>query len=452
MLKAYRGPNDSDGGQAFIHQVDSVTDVSDPLLYPDVCRNFEAFDALPEAVYLIDVANASILRANQTACDELQMTLAEVCQHTVFSLQRDVLDLSHWQKIIAAIRQDSPFVFVGRHVRKDGSEFAVEVMSRFVCWQGVEYLLSIERDLSRRQAVEDELREREALLAYALNEATDGMWDWNIASGDVFFSPQLKRILGYGPYEMPPVVDTWKNNIHPDDVEIVMTAMNSHLEGRTTRYEAEYRLANRSGQYIWVKDRGRVCQSDGQGQPVRVVGMVHNIDVHKQLEQRLRDLATIDELTELMNRRAGYSAFEQVLKLASRHKAPFCVALMDLDFFKQVNDRYGHQVGDKVLKMAADCFYQRVRSSDVLMRWGGEEFLLVMPHTELEDARTLCEALRQQLAQSLVVHNGEDISVTVSIGVTTLTAHNDSIKKLVKEADTALYRAKSLGKDRVVSF
>ena len=445
MLKAYRGPNDSDGGQAFIHQVDSVTDVSDPLLYPDVCRNFEAFDALPEAVYLIDVANASILRANQTACDELQMTLAEVCQHTVFSLQRDVLDLSHWQKIIAAIRQDSPFVFVGRHVRKDGSEFAVEVMSRFVCWQGVEYLLSIERDLSRRQAVEDELREREALLAYALNEATDGMWDWNIVSGDVFFSPQLKRILGYGPYEMPPVVDTWKNNIHPDDVEIVMTAMNSHLEGRTTRYEAEYRLANRSGQYIWVKDRGRVCQSDGQGQPVRVVGMVHNIDVHKQLEQRLRDLATIDELTELMNRRAGYSAFEQVLKLASRHKAPFCVALMDLDFFKQVNDRYGHPTGDAVIRNLSLFLKQNLRKTDPIGRYGGEEFAIVMVDCNAEQAARKLDDIRNNFSR--LIHNDQHLRVTFSCGIAEL--NGNSASELVTRADEALYIAKRNGRNQV---
>lgn len=428
---------------------------------PQIRCYFQAYDLLSDALYLINVADAAILFSNRAGLDDLQMTMAEVQQHTVFSLQRDVQDLAHWQQIIEAIRSSHPFTFVGRHVRKDGSEFPVEVVSHFVELDGREYLLSEVRDQSRRQQLKEQQRQREPLLSFALNEATDGMWDWIVPSGEVFFSPQLKRMLGYGPYEMPPVVETWKNNIHPDDLADVMQRMEDHLQGKTTRFEAEYRLANRNGSYQWMKDRGRVCQTDDQGRALRVVGMVHNIDPQKRLEQKLRDLATYDELTGLMNRRAGYAMFKQQLKLACRQQTELTVALLDLDGFKQINDHYGHQVGDKILVRAADCFRQRLRGSDLLMRWGGEEFLIVMPHTRSEDGWSLCDRLRQQLQQQPLAHAGQALYVSVSIGVTTLD-HNEAavsqgttnhiIKKLVREADSALYQAKAGGKNRTVRF
>lgn len=413
---------------------------------------FQAFDQIVDAIYLIDVQDARVLHANRAGLDQLKMSMEQVCQQTVFSLQRDVLDLDHWQKITAAIRQDSPFVFVGRHVRSDDSEFAVEVVSHFVEWDGVEYLLSEVRNIIQRQALDCDFQARGPMLSFVLNGASDGMWDWTIPTGEVFFSPQLKRMLGYGPYEMPPVVETWKNNIHPDDLERVMGVMEEHLSGKSVRFEVEYRLANRNGSYLWMHDRGQVCQVDADGNPERVVGMVHNIDEQKQLEHRLRALATKDELTGLLNRRAGYAAFEQALKMSERHHYPLCITLLDLDSFKAINDQYGHQLGDKALKLVARTFRQRVRSTDILMRWGGEEFLLVMPHTELAAAFDLCEDLRQQLAGKVLKTAAGDIHMTVSCGVTVLSKNNGNLQKLVKEADAALYRAKSLGKNRTVPF
>lgn len=162
-----------------------------------------------------------------------------------------------------------------------------------------------------------------------------------------------------------------------------------------------------------------------------------------------------------MNRRAGYAMFKQQLKLACRKQTELTVALLDLDGFKQINDHYGHQVGDKILVRAAECFRQRLRGSDLLMRWGGEEFLIVMPHTRSEDGWSLCDSLRQQLQQQPLAHAGQALYVSVSIGVTTL-EHNEPavsqgttnhiIKKLVREADSALYQAKAGGKNRTVRF
>ena len=412
---------------------------------------FDAYSQLVIGIYLIDLNDGAILMANQAGLDQLKMTLPEIRQQTVFNLRQDITDLAHWREIIQAIRAESPYTSLCQHVRGDGSGFPGEVVSHLVKWGDSEYLLSEVSDISRRQQQEDDLRQREPLLSFALNEATDGMWDWNLETDEVFFSPRLKQMLEYGPYEMAPVLESWKGKLHPEDLDHVMHAMDQHLQGHASRYEAQYRLANRNGKYLWMEDRGMVCRTDDHGQPLRVVGMVHNINEQKELEQRLRNLATTDELTGLLNRRAGYAAFEQLLKLAVRHNNDLCIAIIDLDNFKTINDNHGHQVGDKVLKSAADTFASRVRSSDVLMRWGGEEFLLVMPQTRPEDAFHVCEDLRHQLAEQILRSSRGDIQCTISIGMQHLTQQNNSIKKLVKDADAALYRAKSLGKNRIIT-
>ncbi|GGY44440.1 hypothetical protein GCM10011297_16750 [Bacterioplanes sanyensis] len=416
---------------------------------PDVVlQAFYAYDQLRDAVYLIDPASGRILLSNRSGCQQLGLSQAQLSQQTVFSLQRDVVDLEHWHAIVAAIREVPDYIFCGRHVRADGSEFSVEVLSHLVTWGGQEYLLSQVRDLQRRDAVEQQLRSREPLLNFALNEATDGMWDWNIATNDVFFSPQLKRMLGYGPYEMKPQLSSWENSLHPHDHPHVMEAIRAHIHGQCSAYQAEYRIATRNGQYLWVRDRGRVCLTDDEGRALRMVGMVLDISEQKQLEQRLLALASHDDLTGLLNRRAGYDQFEQQLQLAGRYHTPLSVALLDIDHFKRINDQYGHQQGDQVLQRVAELLTSRLRRTDILMRWGGEEFLLLMPHTHLMDGHHLCQQLCQQLADEHWSHSAE--AVTLSIGLTSVQPGGGNIAELVHHADQALYRAKAAGRNRIV--
>lgn len=424
-----------------------MKDVLDDTVY----ARFAAYNHLVDAIYLIDTRTAQIILANRAGLQQVQIgSMAELRRTSVFDLQSDVLDLAHWQKIVEVVRQSPPYVFLGRHLRKDGSEFAVEVVSQIVNWADREYVLSEVRDLSQRKVLEDNMHRREPLLSYVLNEASDGLWDWNVATGEMFFSPQLARMLGYGPFEMEPTIDTWGKSVHSDDMESVQMALDHHFQGKASRYEAEYRLANRNGDYLWVQDKGRVCQTDTDGQPLRVIGVVHNIDKQKQMEQRLRELATHDELTGLMNRRAGYDAFKLTLDLCSRHGHPLSVALFDLDHFKQINDQLGHFSGDRVLAVVGELLSQCVRASDVLMRWGGEEFLLVMPHTPADAAFKLCEKLLNVIREEPVQLPDKRITVTMSGGVANFPEHGVNMEQLVQSADVAMYEAKTRGRKCVV--
>lgn len=408
------------------------------------------FEHTSDAIYIVDPETSKIIDVNRAGCDDVGMIRSEVLNQSVFTLQQDVLDLKHWKEIVSAIKQAGTFIFVGRHVRKDGSEFPVEVHSNFFEHQGHELLVSIARDISDRMALEDQVRQREPQLSYALNAASDGLWDWNIDTEEVFFSPQLKRMLGYGPHEMKPHISTWQDNVHVDDLEQVFQALQAHLTGKSTRYEAQYRLRNRNGDYIWVHDHGSVCERSDNGEPSRVVGMVRNISKSKDLEIRLEKLAAHDELTGLLNRRAGYERFEKYLKKASMRKQHLSVALLDIDHFKKINDQCGHATGDEVLRQAAQVLLSVTRETDALLRWGGEEFLLIMPNTRIEDGLTLCERVRSQLKMVTESSGSICCTITLSGGIAEYPQHGDDIESLVGMADRAMYKAKDLSRDRIV--
>ncbi|WP_213996298.1 ligand-binding sensor domain-containing diguanylate cyclase [Arsukibacterium sp.] len=164
----------------------------------------------------------------------------------------------------------------------------------------------------------------------------------------------------------------------------------------------------------------------------------------------LAALARLDSLTGLANRRAFDEAMQHELKRAKRQQEPLCLALLDIDHFKQVNDNWSHSVGDEVLKRVAATLQQHCRDIDSLARWGGEEFVILLPDTSLALAQEVCDRLRQRVADTCFTDIVPDLTVTLSIGLAMLQDKDDG-KQLLIDADRALYQAKSRGRNTVVS-
>lgn len=407
------------------------------------------FQQLPDAVFLIDPQTSLILDCNAAALAQVGLARDEIVQQSVLSLQKDVVGAEQWASIAQAIRDAPGYYFLGRHRHSGGGEVPVEVHTSCFLHEGREYFLSVARDITRRVALEQEQAARDVQLRYALTDSTDGLWDWHLPTGDVFFSPQLKRMLGYGPHEMEPRLDTWRSNVHPDDAAWVQRVLTEHLEGVRERYDVEYRLRNRNGHYVWVHDRGRVCDRDAQGQPVRVVGMVENITDRKSAEIALQEIAVHDVLTGLLNRRECERVLHQQLELCRRLQVPMGLCLFDLDHFKAVNDRFGHKVGDEVLREVARVVRSQVRSTDHVFRWGGEEFLMVCADIGLHDLILLADQLRRTLEQTVWPDLDSLGHVTSSFGVAVYPDHGITVDELFMSADSALYRAKANGRNRV---
>ncbi len=171
----------------------------------------------------------------------------------------------------------------------------------------------------------------------------------------------------------------------------------------------------------------------------------------ERADERNRDMATRDVLTGLFNRRAVMESLSHHIDLARRNGLPMCLLMLDVDHFKNVNDTYGHLSGDRVLRQIAKTLIERTRAQDQVGRFGGEEFLVIVPDTDVDGALTLAETLRTSIENvAFVTEEGKAINVTVSIGVSQLRASgSQQPEKLIALADQALYRAKLGGRNRV---
>lgn len=172
----------------------------------------------------------------------------------------------------------------------------------------------------------------------------------------------------------------------------------------------------------------------------------------KRLMEHLHENAMRDAMTGLHNRRFLEEYVTQMVGGAQRRKSPFAVLMLDLDFFKQVNDTYGHEAGDKVIKTLADLLVRNVRASDMAVRYGGEEFLVVLMDTGIDDALKVAEKIRAEVEATKIPLPGAMLQKTISIGVAEFPADSDTFWQVVKFADVALYKAKNQGRNRVVRF
>jgi len=207
-------------------------------------------------------------------------------------------------------------------------------------------------------------------------------------------------------------------------------------------WQAEFRIQTGGG-IRWIWGHAMPVVDDQPGQLFR--GVMLDITDRKELEQRLQQAATHDPLTGALNRAGIEPYLESSLAGAQRWEHPMSVVILDIDHFKKVNDRFGHGVGDSVLVQLVSTLKQRLRKADSLARWGGEEFLLLLPDTDYQGAVKVAEALRQVVEDARFEHQQ---TLTISLGVATVRP-DDSLKSLVRRADDGLYRAKREGRNRV---
>ena len=190
---------------------------------------------------------------------------------------------------------------------------------------------------------------------------------------------------------------------------------------------------------------------DSDGVIAGFLGAIFDITDMKRLENTLAQLATLDELTGLPNRRDGIARLDILYKDSERKKRPFCIAMVDIDHFKRINDQYGHSVGDIVLKYFADFLKNSLRCSDICFRYGGEEFVILLPETKLYVGLTVVERLRQAWEHVELALEGDLVHSTISIGLTQYTQASKTFEELLEESDKALYRAKDNGRNCTVS-
>ena len=315
------------------------------------------------------------------------------------------------------------------------------------------------------------------MLHAVMELVSDGVWDWNANTGFVYRNPGWYEMLGYPRHSLENSVFTWENIIHPDDYSRVMTVFDDYINRRSPYYQIEYRCRKKDGSYLWIEDRGYVVARNLDGSVARMVGAHRDINTRKcaieQLERRNqslealvaertrelsrvnqqlqlqldenRSLAERDALTRVANRYRLEKVLLEECERAQRFRLPLALVAMDIDDFKPINDRHGHGVGDQTLMSVVESLEACVRPGDLLARWGGDEFVVVLPKSTLESAKNLAERIRQSMSEVPTV---DDFKITLSLGVVERHA-GEGPDALMARADQALYRSKAAGKDIV---
>jgi diguanylate cyclase (GGDEF)-like protein/PAS domain S-box-containing protein len=340
------------------------------------------------------------------------------------------------------------------NARRDGSTFPCHLMSDVVRDRSGEIVgvVTACEDITQRKAHEAALRESEERYALAAGGARDGIWDWDLRTGVVYYSPRWKGILGCSDDEVGRVAEDWFKRIHQEDLSRVKTELATHLQARTPQLESEHRLLHKDGTYRWVLVRGLAVRDAG-GEAYRMAGSLTDISDRKQAEEQLIHDALHDPLSGLPNRAFFITLLDRAIKRTRRRgDYLFAVLFVDLDRFKLVNDSLGHGVGDQLLVAISQRLQACLRPGDVVARLGGDEFTILLDDIrDVSDATRVAERVQDELKEPFGFE-GHEVFTSASIGIALSTAAHDRPEYFLRDADTAMYRAKARGKARYEMF
>ncbi|UHL63489.1 diguanylate cyclase [Paralcaligenes sp. KSB-10] len=443
--------------------------------------------------------------------------------------------------------------------------------------------IAIERHIDQTEIrrAENAALERETRIALAIEGSGTGVWDRNVATGEIHYSTGWKAILGYTDSEIGNRIEESYTRVHPDDLAYVKATIQAHFDRKTDSYSVEHRIRCKDGSYKWISSRGKVVSRDAEGNPLRMIGtttditamralserlqqsvdlitsltnevpglvfqycqmpdgaaffsyasegirdiyeiapeqvatdvsvmreiihpddyqnysasiaasaaslmpwhleyrvilptqglrwrqgdarprrlpdgrtlwhgFISDVTERKRIETELQEFATIDFLTQLPNRRCFMARMEEELARIQRSNGMSAAVLMcDLDYFKAINDGYGHAIGDQVLKHFATILREALRKNDTVGRVGGEEFAVILADTGFAEAALFARRVQKQIADAPFVGGGEIIPVTVSIGISAMKPSDANVAASLSRSDTALYRAKGSGRNCV---
>ncbi|CAN5446830.1 hypothetical protein BH09SUM1_BH09SUM1_05830 [soil metagenome] len=311
----------------------------------------------------------------------------------------------------------------------------------------------IARDITQRKAAERALQDSEQRYALAARGANDGLWDWDIETGDAYFSARYKAILGCREGEIFPRIDEWLKRIHPSDIDRVRADIKLHFEGRTPHFQSEHRIVHKSGALVDALIRGVAVRREN-GDAYRMAGSLTDITDRRKREAKTNYEALHDPLTGLPNSSLMMDRLSQAVRRRGR-STDYCFALLliDIDNFQSINESVGHLAGDQMLAGVAQRLGLMLRSVDTVARLGGDEFAILLDGARgLSSVELIANRVLHSLAEPFELQD-QKITATASIGVTICGKNNEvQAPELLRQADLSLIEAKRQGRGRFTLF
>jgi diguanylate cyclase (GGDEF)-like protein/PAS domain S-box-containing protein len=405
-----------------------------------------------DGLHILD-AGGNALEVNDSFCAMLGRPRAEVLGMNVAQWDAGLTGPALAKKLHTLRLNHGNNVFETRHRRRDGGIFDVEINATAVSYDDRDALFCSARDITARKAAEHALRVSENHLRLASNAGGVGLWNLDLVTGSVWRSLRHARIFGYVSSATPWSRDQFLEHVVAEDREFVGQQLNTVAENNRVQFECRILRTDRALRWIAV---GGECLRDEHGAPASMTGTVMDITERKeaeaelkQLNETLQGLAVRDTVTGLFNRRYLDETVAREILEADRGHYSVGFIMMDIDLFKNINDTFGHPAGDKVLQALGNLLRENIRGADIACRYGGEEFLLVLPHAATPEAMQRAEQLRALVEDMQVSADGMSVSITMSAGVATYPADGKTGDTVIARSDTALYAAKMAGRNCV---
>ncbi len=427
--------------------VNVIRDISIPKKAEKSLRESEEkfrriFEGIGEG-YVVTDLDGTILMINPATCRLLGYSESEIVGADMGLLYDSAEERAKFKNILMTQGSVENYHLTARH--KDGSILITEANARIVANdEGAPVALEgTFRDITARVEAEKVLREQEEQYrAFFKNNHAVMLLVAPETGHIVDANPAACTFYGYSQEDMQQMTISDINTL---DERAIFEEMAKAREEKRSYFIFNHRLAD-----------GSIRDVEVYSGPIMVRGhqllysVIHDITQRVAMEREIKEMATTDTLTGVNNRRQFFLLAEQELIRTKRYEQPLTVLMLDIDYFKTINDTYGHQTGDIVLKELADTAIATLRETDIFGRIGGEEFAAVLPETDNHDAQLVAERLREALA-TLAVRSGNDsVSFTVSIGISEVDKTDTAIETSLNRADEALYRAKRTGRNRIV--
>lgn len=308
---------------------------------------------------------------------------------------------------------------------------------------------SLQQEKEQVEELNTELAESEALFR-VLTESTASAIFIIQDNAYQYMNRAGQELTGYSLEELRAMF-FW-DLVHPDCLdEVKARGVSRQRNGVDLPPRYEFKIVTKSGEERWLDFQARHLTY--QGRPA-MLGTAFDVTERKNAELLLRLQAVTDELTGIANRRHFMEKFRQEFVRARRYDKPLCLLMIDVDYFKAINDAFGHDVGDQALRDLSSSIRSSLREVDVFGRLGGEEFGILLPETARRDALEVAERLRLKIHDLVLPEGGpsDPKGLTISVGVACLGPEHKTLEHLLKEADQVLYKAKCGGRDRVVTL
>lgn len=355
------------------------------------------------------------------------------------------------RKFHAQMNVGNTFELEYRVRAKDGrTVWLLDKSQLFTGEDGTEYLSAVLIDITKTKQEQEELRlsmERHQII---MDQTNDIIFEWNIRKSKIYYSPNWVKKFGYQPIaEEIHLRIPQESHIFPEDIPSFLELMRAVGNGAPYG-EAELRIANAEGRYIWCRIRA-TTQFDNAGHPIKAIGVIMDIDSEKKRTQDLIDKADHDNLTRLYNKSASRQYIEQLMERPGQSGLS-ALLILDLDNFKLINDTRGHMFGDAVLMEVATQLKSLFRKDDIVSRIGGDEFLVYM--NNLPNKNLLVDRVQRLVSgvHGILPDDLRDCPLSCSVGVACFPEHADNFHELFQCCDRALYKAKALGKNQFLLY